>query len=61
VADSHGVYHQARAIIEETTIVVMSEAVPNPVAVRFAWHEQAEPNLVNAAGLPAVPFRSARR
>ena len=28
-----------------------------PVAVRFAWHKLAEPNLVNAAGLPAAPFR----
>jgi sialate O-acetylesterase len=28
------------------------------VAVRFAWDELAMPNLDNAAGLPALPFRT---
>jgi sialate O-acetylesterase len=32
--------------------------VAKPVAVRFAWSEDAEPNLVNGAGLPASPFRT---
>ena len=27
-------------------------------SVRFAWNEAAQPNLVNGAGLPALPFRS---
>ncbi len=29
-----------------------------PVAVRFAWRETAQPNLINGAGLPAFPFRT---
>ena len=29
-----------------------------PVAVRFGWHQLAEPNLANKAGLPASPFRT---
>ena len=32
--------------------------VKEPKAVRFAWHETAQPNLCNAAGLPAEPFRT---
>jgi sialate O-acetylesterase len=28
--------------------------------VRFGWHEIAEPNLSNKAGLPASPFRTDR-
>jgi sialate O-acetylesterase len=28
------------------------------VAVRFAWREDALPNLVNGANLPASPFRT---
>jgi sialate O-acetylesterase len=28
------------------------------VAVRFAWREDAEPNLINKEGLPASPFRT---
>jgi len=30
--------------------------VDKPVAVRFAWHQLAQPNLFNQAGLPAEPF-----
>jgi sialate O-acetylesterase len=41
-------------------VVVSSPSVPAPVAVRFAWDEAARPNLVNGAGLPALPFRSNR-
>jgi sialate O-acetylesterase len=39
-------------------VIVQSESVAEPVAVRFAWTDTAEPNLVNGAGLPASPFRT---
>jgi sialate O-acetylesterase len=39
-------------------VIVSSPKVAAPAAVRFAWDEAAQPNLVNGAGLPAVPFRS---
>ena len=42
------------------TVVVWSENVPSPVAVRFGWHQLAVPNLGNSAGLPASPFRTDR-
>ncbi|MGA2618233.1 MAG: hypothetical protein ABSF26_11520 [Thermoguttaceae bacterium] len=29
-----------------------------PAAVRFAWDEQAVPNLMNKEGLPASTFRT---
>ena len=48
----------ARAEIVGQTVVVISDSVPNPVAVRFGWDETAEPNLGNGAGLPASPFRT---
>ncbi|WP_254510105.1 sialate O-acetylesterase [Anatilimnocola floriformis] len=48
----------AKATIDGETIVVTSEEVQKPVAVRFAWNELAEPNLFNKAGLPASPFRT---
>jgi len=38
--------------------VVSSPEVEKPVAVRFGWHQLAEPNLMNEAGLPASPFRT---
>jgi sialate O-acetylesterase len=49
---------EAKAEIAGRTVVVSSDAVPHPTAVRFGWHETAEPNLGNGAGLPASPFRT---
>jgi sialate O-acetylesterase len=37
---------------------VQAKEVKNPVAVRFAWNNTAEPNLFNKAGLPASTFRT---
>ena len=48
----------AEAFIDGNTIVVESDKVPEPLSVRFGWHEEAEPNLTNKAGLPASPFRT---
>jgi sialate O-acetylesterase len=39
-------------------LVVTSAAVPKPIAVRYAWADNPEVNLVNKAGLPASSFRS---
>ncbi len=49
----------AQAVIEGDTLVVSSPAVPQPVAVRYAWGgAQQEANLVNSAALPAAAFRT---
>jgi sialate O-acetylesterase len=50
----------ATAAIDGDTIVVESPQVAQPAAVRFGWHQLAEPNLYNQAGLPASPFRTDR-
>ncbi len=51
-------FYPAKAEIVKDAVVVHSQEVDHPVAVRFGWHELAEPNLANAAGLPASPFRT---
>lgn len=48
----------AKAIIEGNEIVVWSEQINKPSAVRFAWKNVPHPNLYNKAGLPASPFRT---
>ena len=53
------VYVPAKAVIEGKTIVVSSDKVAKPMAVRFAWQDVAQPNLQNKDGLPAYPFRTA--
>jgi sialate O-acetylesterase len=60
VAGEDQVYHPATARIDGDTVVVRNDAVPAPIAVRFAWHDAAEPNLSGACGLPVGPFRSDR-
>jgi sialate O-acetylesterase len=50
----------ADATIDGDTVVVWSDAVSQPSAVRFGWHQEAQPNLSNREGLPASPFRTHR-
>jgi sialate O-acetylesterase len=51
-------FHPAKAEIDGNTIVVSSDQVAKPVAVRYAWLANPEGNLWNKAGLPASPFRT---
>lgn len=61
VAAADGEFVPAVATIEGESVVVSSDQVPQPAAVRFAWQDDAEPNLVNQSGLPASPFRTDMR
>ena len=54
--DTEGVWHAAEAELDGDTLWVASSRVPEPTGVRLGWHQQASPNLVNAAGLPARAF-----
>ena len=62
VADKAGAWHPAKAVIQGKGVVVRSDAVKEPVALRYACHPQAPRdrpwNLYNKAGLPASPFCS---
>ena len=48
----------AKASIEGGAVVVSSDSVPNPVAVRYAWADNPACNLYNKEGLPASTFRT---
>jgi sialate O-acetylesterase len=58
IAGADMVFVPADARIVGNTVVVGSDKVKQPVAVRYAWSNAANPNLYNAAGLPARPFRT---
>jgi sialate O-acetylesterase len=51
-------FEWARAAIQGDELVVESDRVPSPVAVRYAWAQNPDCNLINGVGLPAVPFRT---
>jgi sialate O-acetylesterase len=48
----------ATATIVGDTVVVTSDKVAKPTAVRYAWADNPECDLYNKADLPAVPFRT---
>ncbi len=60
VAGKDGKFHPAKATIKGDTVVLTSELVAEPVAVRYGWVNFAKPtlNFFNKDGLPATPFRT---
>ena len=58
IAGADRKFYWADATIEGKTIVVKSDKVAAPVAVRYAWADDPACNLYNGAGLPASPFRT---
>jgi sialate O-acetylesterase len=51
-------FYRAEARIEGDRVIVTSDQVPDPIAVRYGWADHPVCNLFNSAGLPASPFRS---
>lgn len=58
IAGSDKVFHPATAVIDGDAVVVSSEKVAEPKAVRYAFTSTAMPNLTNKEGLPASSFRT---
>ena len=57
ISGEDGKWHWADAEIKDETVVVSSEEVAKPVAVRYAYTMNPDGcNLSNQAGLPASPF-----
>jgi sialate O-acetylesterase len=62
LAGPDGRFVWADARIEGDRVVVWSDSVAEPAAVRYAWADNpASANLYNVEGLPAGPFRTGRR
>lgn len=58
VAGTNRKFFWADAVIEDDCVVVTAPEVSAPEFVRYAWADNPDCNLYNAAGLPACPFRS---
>ncbi len=56
IAGADKVFYPATARIKDNKVIVQSDKVKVPVAVRFAWSNTATPNLFNGANLPASCF-----
>lgn len=59
IAGADKKFHFAKALINGNKITVWCDEVPQPVAVRYNWADDAsEGNLFNKEMLPAAPFRT---
>ncbi|NII82273.1 MULTISPECIES: sialate O-acetylesterase [unclassified Pedobacter] len=58
IAGADKKFYWAKASIRGNQIIVSSDQVANPVAVRYAWGNNPVCNLVSNDGLPASPFRT---
>ncbi|MBD9437854.1 beta galactosidase jelly roll domain-containing protein [Pseudoxanthomonas sp. PXM03] len=59
LAGADRVFHPAEAALVDGGVVVRSDEVKTPVALRYGWSDNpADADLINAAGLPASPFRT---
>ncbi|MBE2284001.1 MAG: sialate O-acetylesterase [Prosthecobacter sp.] len=58
LADGTHHWRWADARIEGGQVIVSHPEIESPAAVRYAWANNPEVNLVNAAGLPTAPFRT---
>ena len=56
-ADKKFVWADAK-IISENQMELSSEAISNPIAVRYAWANNPVCNMYNRDGLPMTPFRT---
>lgn len=48
----------AKAVIDGNTVVVYSDRIQQPVAVRYDWGQNPSGDLYNGESLPASPFRT---
>ena len=58
VAGEDKAFHPATAKVQKNTVIVSSEEVSNPVAVRYCFRNWGVGTLYNAYGIPALPFRT---
>lgn len=58
LAGADRAWHWADGEVTDGAVLLKSAAVPDPVAIRYAWGDNPTGNLYNDAGLPATPFRT---
>jgi len=57
-AGVEGDYSPVKARIDGNTIRIKSDTITRITRVRYNWNKRPNQELVNAAGLPAIPFRT---
>lgn len=59
MADADKVFYSAKAVLSKNgDIILQSNQVKNPIAVRYCFSNNEMPNLFDTNGLPLMPFRT---
>ena len=58
IAGKDSVFHWATVKLEGSTVILSSDQVQSPIAIRYAWADNPKVSLYNKEGLPVVPFRT---
>jgi sialate O-acetylesterase len=59
LAGEDHIFQYATAFIKDNKVILFSDKVVRPIAVRFGWADDASDcNLYNEEGFPAIPFRT---
>lgn len=58
IAGKDKIFHVTQTKLEGNDVLVWSDAVKEPVAIRYGWAGNPVGNLFNNANLPAMPFRT---
>lgn len=58
IAGEDQVFRPATGVLDGDSVLISSDDVSDPVAVRYAWQSAPKASLFNADGLPIAPFRT---
>jgi len=58
IAGIDGKFRWAKAKLDGSSVLVWNDQIPEPVAVRYAWADNPDANLMGKNGLPTAPFRT---
>ncbi|WJS93950.1 sialate O-acetylesterase [Flavobacterium johnsoniae] len=58
IAGADKVFYPAKTVVRRKSVVLTSDKVKNPVAVRYLWKDFAKAELFSTGGLPVSSFRT---
>lgn len=58
ISGTDKIFLPAKASIKGNKVIVYSDSIQKPIAVRYGWANVPQGNLYNIEGLPASPFRT---
>ncbi|RZJ77682.1 MAG: sialate O-acetylesterase [Flavobacterium sp.] len=58
IAGANQIFYPAKVVVHKHKLIVFSEKIIDPIAVRYGFKNYFKGNIFNKIGLPAAPFRT---